>query len=401
MKKCIFLPGDVAGSFVVNELEYLKEAFDEVFVLGFIEQEGSFRETIKRYGFRGQLIKNPKLKLTKQLQWNNLSYVKEEKEGPLKAGNPNFKCYLKRWMYLQMYGAYLISATPVIEREIDNFEGDVYLYSFWLSRPAYVASAFSGKVKQCVSRAHGYDLYLYRNATNYLPFRKYIKEHLNKIYFISENGRSYFRKHFQDSDKCEYALSSLGTFDKGMVEKNEESLSIVSCSSVIELKRLDLIIEVIKYLQDNIKGKIRWTHLGDGPLMDDMKKKAVELLEKDSFTFLGNVPNDKVISTYQEVGANFFINMSDTEGVPVSIMEAMSAGLYIIGRRVGGVPEIINEKYGLLIDSVEDGAFFEQIVEFVVDHTTVPSLSARWAWEERYNADKNYREFFGDIKGEE
>lgn len=42
--------------------------------------------------------------------------------------------------------------------------------------------------------------------------------------------------------------------------------------------------------------------------------------------------------------------MSDSEGIPVSIMEAMSFGIPVIARNVGGMSEIVNEENGLLLE---------------------------------------------------
>jgi glycosyltransferase involved in cell wall biosynthesis len=47
---------------------------------------------------------------------------------------------------------------------------------------------------------------------------------------------------------------------------------------------------------------------------------------------------------------DLFINVSSSEGVPVSIMEAMSFGIPVIATAVGGTPEIVSEKTGWLIE---------------------------------------------------
>ena len=46
---------------------------------------------------------------------------------------------------------------------------------------------------------------------------------------------------------------------------------------------------------------------------------------------------------------DLFVNMSLSEGIPVSIMEAISFGIPIIATNVGGNAEIVNDETGVLI----------------------------------------------------
>lgn len=406
-KKCIFLPGDLTGSFVVNELQFLKDAFDEVFVLAYIENEGSFDEILSRFSFRGELLKKPNITPFDMLKWNRLEYVRNEKKTAMHSGHPSVITLAKRWIYLQMYGAYAVASMPILDREIANFDGDVYIYSFWLSRPAFSASLFKNRVKKIVSRAHGYDLYEYRNATEYLPFRKYIQESLDEIFFISEDGKRYFEhlienKGVLDNAGATHSISRLGTFkdssfDSGVdVDAKNNEIVIASCSSVVGLKRLDLIIETVKRLQEKIgANSVRWIHLGDGPLIEEMKSLAKEKLVEGSYEFKGNVPNDQVIKTYISEDVRFFINMSDYEGVPVSIMEAMSAGLFPIARKVGGMSEIVDNECGLLLDNVEE---LDRVADFIESHKDDRFAEKAFKkWETTYNAINNYNKFFEEI----
>lgn len=63
-------------------------------------------------------------------------------------------------------------------------------------------------------------------------------------------------------------------------------------------------------------------------------------------------------------GADVYVLPSYKEGLPISILEAMSYSLPVISTRVGGIPEIImNGKNGLLINPGDKEALYESIIK--------------------------------------
>jgi glycosyltransferase involved in cell wall biosynthesis len=80
--------------------------------------------------------------------------------------------------------------------------------------------------------------------------------------------------------------------------------------------------------------------------------KYQQLCEKNNvsnnFDFLGWVSQDQLLSLYQK--STVFVLPSLTEALGVVFLEAMAAGVPVIGTKVGGIPEIIvNEQNGLLV----------------------------------------------------
>jgi glycosyltransferase involved in cell wall biosynthesis len=77
--------------------------------------------------------------------------------------------------------------------------------------------------------------------------------------------------------------------------------------------------------------------------------------------FLGWVSSDLKIKAIQE--AHIYILPSHNEGLPISILEAMSHGLPVIATRVGGIPELVRDGIdGLLVDAGDVEALAEAIV---------------------------------------
>lgn len=87
--------------------------------------------------------------------------------------------------------------------------------------------------------------------------------------------------------------------------------------------------------------------LGDGPDRDACVALARQLGVEERVCFLGNCAD-----VAERLGdASLFVLLSRHEGMPLSIIEAMAAGLPILASKVGGIPELIEDGYnGVLID---------------------------------------------------
>lgn len=305
----------------------------------------------------------------------------------------------KRLAYIFYYGAFFVTAKRMIEKN-HLLQDDTVIYSFWLSRAGYSAAELKRnypQVKKAVSRAHRYDLYEEQNNLHYLPFRKTIAEGLSEISFISENGENYFNSKYKDYDITKTTISHLGVKDRGCsLLKLEGKVVFASCSAITPVKRIDLIIKCLCELKIDFE----WYHVGSGDLLDKMEKLASSLLRNGSYHFVGNVTNDCIIDLYRSKNVNYFINLSDSEGIPVSIMEAISTGIPVIARNVGGNCEIVSEQDGFLLQSKDDRQIIDEFIEInFLDENLYKqkSYGARKIYEEQFSADNNYMDFFSRL----
>jgi len=85
--------------------------------------------------------------------------------------------------------------------------------------------------------------------------------------------------------------------------------------------------------------------------MSQIKDKARILDGRDNvdYKFLGRLDHVEVFSYFKNNPVDVLINTSSSEGLPVSIMEAMSFGIPIIATDVGGTSEPVTDKTGILI----------------------------------------------------
>jgi glycosyltransferase involved in cell wall biosynthesis len=95
---------------------------------------------------------------------------------------------------------------------------------------------------------------------------------------------------------------------------------------------------------------------------------------------------------------DLFINSSESEGLPVSIMEAFAFSVPVIAPDVGGIREIVqNGLNGIIIGTEGD---VEQIAEAITWFSSqdlksreIMSGQARHTWEQKFNAEVNYTNF--------
>ena len=277
-------------------------------------------------------------------------------------------------------------------------------YSYRFEYQPYVAMLLKKKWElnsKIVSRAHRYDLYEEEHKGNYIPMREGILSKIDNIYPCSDHGTDYLRKRFPQY-KQKVHTRFLGTIDHGEKEYlfNDKCYEIVSCSTVTKVKRLDLLINALSQIKAI---PIKWTHYGDGILMDEIKKMAKDKLRDNiQYEFKGNVSNTELMKQYQDKNYYVFVNVSSSEGIPVSIMEATSFGIPCIATDAGGTKEIIRDKENgvLLSQNITANELTKKITDFCkLDSYQYKKNrnDARYFWNKKFNADYNYQKFINEI----
>lgn len=275
---------------------------------------------------------------------------------------------------------------------------DVKFYSYWGNSSALGLAIMSARneLRGYVVRLHGYDLYDERYINGGVPFRDYIARNAKQVACISETGKNYLGL------KGEYGnltVARLGVDDNGINpvrQANSNILNIVSCSSVISLKRVELIVKILR----EVTIPVVWMHIGDGPELNRVKAEATALGENIRVEFLGHKPNSSVMEIYRSNHFDLFIHMSETEGIPVSFMEAISFGIPIISTNVGGVSELVTDQTGILIDpDVNIKATAEILDSFLSSELSSERfrMKVKEFWHNNFRAETNYNKFYTEV----
>lgn len=259
-------------------------------------------------------------------------------------------------------------------------------YFYWGKWSNLISIFWKDKCRMA-SRFHGeYDLWEEVHH-NYVPLRKKVVQSLDCAFFISTKGQAYFEKKYPS---CKTVYSPLGTNRMNSISIGQHGeLRVLSCSSVIPLKRVLLIYQSLLEISDF---EIVWTHIGGGTNFDELKNYIKENRRKNiKVTLLGPKNHEDVIEYYKNNSFDVFVNLSTIEGVPVSIMEAISCNIPVVATDVGGTSEIVTKETGVLVsDNPTTKEVANAIVEVYSNSLNFTPLSF---WENHYDASKNYSEF--------
>lgn len=288
--------------------------------------------------------------------------------------------------------------------------GGELVYSYWFNADclAFLMEKKRYPNLRVISRIHGYDLYDERNPHNRQPFREYMDKTVDWLFFVADAGMEYYLSHWGKREMVgkKYIAAPIGTADSGSAQKNwfrgrREPFHVVSCSHVIPLKRVPLIIEGLARIKDI---RIRWTHFGTGSHYEETVKYAEKLLgdkENISYEMTGFVPVEEIMRFYGENCIDCFLTTSSTEGSPVSVQEAMSFGIPVIATAVGELPNMIDGSGILLPENPQAQDVSGALTRFyhMSDEETVKMhVNARVLWEQKYNADENAEKFVRMLK---
>lgn len=116
---------------------------------------------------------------------------------------------------------------------------------------------------------------------------------------------------------------------------------------------------------------LKMVMIGDGELLNESKNLCARLGLSENVIFKGALSQDEVVQVYQQ--SKIFINhsvktsMNDSEGTPVSILEAMSSGLFVVASDHAGIKDVIkNEVNGILIAEGDWMGFEKTLIDCIL-----------------------------------
>lgn len=172
-------------------------------------------------------------------------------------------------------------------------------------------------------------------------------------------------------------------------KKTGRSGSVLVCVGTLEqlYKAPDVLIKAIALLvSKGFDVRLKW--VGDGRYRSDMEQLVRSLDLLDRVTFLGQLPGGNAV---QEVldDADIFVLPSRVEGLPRAMIEAMARGLPCIGSNIGGIPELLENRF--LVTPGDVISLAGKIEELITDESLQIEASRRNVLEAQKYRDEDLR----------
>ena len=390
-KKLVLITLEFPDRFLEEELPHLLSSFDSVFIVAPRVKPDVDRERLIVHQLESGYRPDRAMALLK------MHWLRAFKIYTYSLFSTNDFFYYIR--YHRSFLGYLLKEleliAPLKKFILENDLQEALFYDFWLVDATLALAELKkeGLIKKSIARAHGFDLYDERQFERRVSFRNYRIKYLDKVYVVSKHGAAYLKERVKGKFAQKIEVGYLGVSGQPSLPavgaKPTGYFTIVSCARMIPLKRIHLIVDILK----SIQLPILWVHFGDGPEMDRVSLDAGGFPSHVKCELRGNVGNAEVLEFYRTNHVDLFVSVSESEGLPVSMMEAISFGIPIFACCVGAVNEIVNSETGVLCsphDTVDEmGAILvNALTKRKFDRARIVDF-----YKGHFNAEKNYRSF--------
>lgn len=400
MRNKILIVSHNYHTFLLNEIDYASRIFESVTVIAayenqLIEKFSHYPNVHLKLFSKTELKKYAISTLYKVFSYESLQDI-------YKAISSN----VFGVQYLRLL-TYYLSFDRLVENvckslNIENHQDEWVVLAAWYSCPAYSVANLKRKNPNlyAASLAHSFEVDKRKTKYTDVLFRYSFNHDLDLTSFISRNVlEEYIDEHAEKLglDRQKFEVRYLGTkknlngYNCGNI--SSDCIKIASCSYIVPVKRVELIFEAVKEIEGY---RVEWTHMGAGDGYQVLKEKVGQFNAPGKIiNLVGAVNNAQVHEFLQNTPLDVFINVSASEGIPVSIMEALAYGVPVIATDVGGNSEIVDSKCGTLIS---ENPSIEEIIEAVQkiknSDWKVITAEAKTKFETLYNSDRIREQFY-------
>jgi len=184
---------------------------------------------------------------------------------------------------------------------------------------------------------------------------------LNRVDVIIALGLQW--KEFYKSISSTKVISIDNAVFPKKIEAKNEKVYLTSMGVLSERKGTYDLIKVVDKLRDKIDSKYKFLLAGNGDI-EKVKSIIKDLNLEDYFIIPGWINDEQKIEEIYKKSVLYLLP-SYNEGMPMSILEAMSYGLPIISTNVGSISSVVEEENGILVNPGEINEISEAILQLL------------------------------------
>jgi len=196
----------------------------------------------------------------------------------------------------------------------------------------------------------------------FYPFWKLIFKKADRIQAIS-NYLADFAKRYGAVCPIEVVPNGVNLdayYKSNKTYKSDGAYTIITTSRLVYKNGVDILIRAVAELKRKTSDvqvdigcpKVKLLILGDGPDRKILERLSVQLGVADVVKFIGHIDPELIPSYLSQ--ADIFVRPSRSEGLGNSFLEAMAAGLPVIGTAVGGIQDFLKDGETGLVSRVDD-----------------------------------------------
>lgn len=183
-----------------------------------------------------------------------------------------------------------------------------------------------------------------------------------RLFWLSPAMRAHYGLPAAGWTQCLPECVLPATADRGPAEPGR--LRLAGVGGILRWKRWDLVVEAIGRLGPGERRRVRFVHIGtgDAAYLGKLRRRVAEHGLGDTVEFRGQV----AAATPLLAASDALVVASDREPFSVALLEALAAGVPVIGADCGGTPDIIREGVnGTLFRSGDAGALAARLRQWL------------------------------------
>lgn len=218
--------------------------------------------------------------------------------------------------------------------------------------------------------------------------------YLNEIVAVSEAAKlSVLNRYGWNNPSIKLIKNGVNVVERSQQRFCETNIALGVVSRLIPLKNIPMLFEALAQLSTDDTNKFSLQIFGDGAEKKKLMQMAKKLqADEMKIAFHGNVIEESAIFNSFDV----LVMCSDTEGLPMSILEAMGYSLPVISTSVGAIPEVISHEKNGWLYGVKDVDSLKKILESIISSPQkIPEFgkSAKKFIDENYSISLIYNDY--------